>query len=93
MWLTYGFFALFVILQTFLLSQSFFHYKADNGLSEGGFSISPFIGVILCIIAGIIVFFDQFLVLRMNEKMYPTTETDQVNVEAETVETPADEEK
>ncbi len=74
MWTTFLFFAVFIISRYFWLEQSFFAFKKANGFWQGEFSLSPFVGVILIIIAAVIVFFNQFLNLRLNERMYPPQE-------------------
>lgn len=69
MWTTFGFFAVFVLLQTFLLASLFTHYKVSNNLSESSVFFTPFLGIIFCILIAIIVYFNQFLLLRVLEKM------------------------
>ena len=71
MWTSFVFFALFVILHTFWLSPAFSKFQYDSNLQERGMSFSPFLGIIICILAAIVVFFNQFIVLRMHEKTFP----------------------
>jgi hypothetical protein len=68
-WTTLAYFAIFILLQTFWLDRSFVQYKVAKGLDDSTLSISPIIGVLGVIAAGAIVFFNQFLVKRMIEKM------------------------
>lgn len=77
LWATFLYFALFVIVQTFLLDAAFSTYQIRNlpGI-QNGFSAQPFFGVILCILGAIIVFFDQFLVSRLHKKMFGVTPED-----------------
>ncbi len=71
LWTTFLYFALFIIVRYFWLDQSLFQYKKTTGLGLGEFSVAPLFGVILCLIAAVIVFFNQFLVKRLQDKMYP----------------------
>jgi len=82
MWATFLYFALFMLIQTFWLGESFSRYKQENNLSEAGLSTGIFLGVILSGLAAVIVFFNQFLIKRMREKMFvqaqPVTENQTV---------------
>ncbi len=69
-WATLAYFVFFIILQTFWLDQSFFQYKKDNFSTPGAFSFSPFLGVGLCVVAAVIVFFNQLLLVRMHDRMF-----------------------
>lgn len=85
-WFTFLYFAVFVLAWYFWLDQSFFQFKKANGLWDGSFSVGPIFGVILVIIAGVLVFVDQFVVLRLAKKMYPKDVTPEVVEPAETEE-------
>ena len=80
MWITFVYFVIFVVLRTFWLEKS--RYDFEN--SESLF-FTPLVGVILVIAFGAVVFFNQFLNLRLNEKMYPSKvpEEDLQSVEKE----------
>ena len=71
-----------MLIQTFWLGESFSTYKQENNLSEAGLSTGIFLGVILSGLAAVIVFFNQFLIKRMREKMFvqaqPVTENQTV---------------
>ncbi len=71
MWLSFSYFALFVVVRFFWLENLDLAYRKAHGLADSTFSIGPFIGAIMIIVVAAIVFFDQFLVLRMYRKMYP----------------------
>jgi len=71
LWITLLYFAVFTVLQTFWLGQSFFHFKQDNKLSNDILSFSPFLGITLIVLMAIFVFFNQYLVKRLHDKMYP----------------------
>jgi len=66
MWTTLAYFAVFVILRTFWLEKARYNFENSNSLF-----FTPIVGVILIIIAAAIIFFNQILNLRLNEKMYP----------------------
>ena len=72
LWTTFVYFAVFVVLRTFWLEKARYNFENSDSLF-----FTPIIGVILIIIAGAIVFFSQFLNLRMNEKMYPPAPSDE----------------
>lgn len=71
LWATFGYFSVFTLLRYFWLDQALFQFKKANGMWDGSFSVGPLFGVILVLAAGVIVFFDQFVVVRLNRKMYP----------------------
>ncbi len=71
LWTTFLYFVFFIVLQTFWLERSFFQFKQEK-LGNDGFLFSPFFGIALIILAAIIVFFDQFLVKRLSDKMFPS---------------------
>ena len=70
LWATFLYFAVFTVVQTFFLDDAFSTYKAANNLSLSQLSITPFLGVLLCVLGAVIVFFDQFLISRLHKKMY-----------------------
>ena len=74
-WTTLLYFVIFIILQTFWLDKSFVQYLKDNGLAPGTYTLRPLLGAVLCIGAGIFIFFNQLFVLRMHDKMYAKAET------------------
>jgi magnesium-transporting ATPase (P-type) len=71
LWTSFLYFSVFMILQTFWLQESFFQYKKTNGLADGSFSLGAFVGVMFVALAAIFVFFNQYLVKRMQSKMFP----------------------
>lgn len=70
LWATFLYFAFFIIIQTFLLDDAFVTFKNRNNLGESNLFVTPFLGVILCVLGAIIVFFDQYLISRLHKKMY-----------------------
>ena len=75
LWASFLYFAVFMILQTFWLQESFFQYKKASGLADGSFSLGAFVGVMFVALGAIFVFFNQYLVKRMQAKMFPQAET------------------
>ncbi len=71
LWTTFLYFVFFIVLQTFWLERSFFQFKQEK-LGSDGYLFSPFFGITLIVLAAIIVFFNQFLVQRLSDKMFPT---------------------
>jgi hypothetical protein len=66
-WVSYAYFAVFMIMQTLWLAPSLTAFKESNGLAQDGFSFTPFIGVMTILVLGIAVFCDRFIVLRLRE--------------------------
>lgn len=73
-WLTFAYFAAFIILRYFIFDNALLKFQQSKGLTESNFSFSPIFGVIFVILAAVIVYFNQFISLRLNEKMYPIKE-------------------
>lgn len=82
LWTTLAYFAIFVVLRTFWLEKARYNFQSSDTLF-----FTPIVGVILIIAAGTTIFFNQFLNLRLNEKMYPikTDDAEIPNVEEEKV--------
>lgn len=78
MWATFTYVAVFVIVRYFWLGEAFFRFKKENGLHEGSFSMGPVMGVILVVAAGIVVFVNQFVSVRMNRRMYPPVAAEEI---------------
>lgn len=74
MWTTFLFFALFMLIQSFWLDQSFFRYKQQNGLADSPLPLGVFSGILFVALAAAIVFFNQFIVRRMRDKMFAPTQ-------------------
>lgn len=72
MWLTFIYLGFFIAARFFWLERSFESFQTEHGLAAGGISFGPFFAVIMIVVIAAIVFFDQFFVVRMHEKMYPT---------------------
>ncbi len=92
LWATFGYFAVFILLNTWWLSENLSAFKKQNLLAESGYLFNGIVGAILCIVVGIGIFFNQFIVLRLRDKMFdkPTEQTEIVATE-EVEEKPAEE--
>lgn len=90
MWVTFIYFSAFVIIRYFWLDQAFFQFKKTHDLFDGSFSIAPLMAVILVVIMAAIVFFDQFIVLRLRAKTYPATAQDDEPAESKEEEKASD---
>lgn len=73
LWTTFLYFALFVVLQTFWLDETFNTFKQRNGFAQSSVTLGAFTGVILCLVAAVIVFCDQYIVSRLHKKMFGVT--------------------
>ncbi len=74
MWVTLVYFAAMIVIRLFWLEQSYFAFRKANNLSDGSFALGPFVAVILIVVVAAIVFFDQFIIVRLRQKMYPPVE-------------------
>ena len=76
LWITFIYFGLFVLLKGFWLTQAMLHYSDTNGSKI--FDVeesSRIISILLTLLAGVFVFFDQYIVLKLQRKMYPVAIT------------------
>ncbi len=73
-WGTLLYFQAFVLIRAFWLDRALLGYKNAAGMTDSTFTVAPIMAALLIVIAGAIVFFDQFLVLRLRAKTYPGSE-------------------
>lgn len=74
LWLSLLYFAVFVILQTFWLGETYSAFQTQNNLPAVQSSFGGMVlGVLLCVIAAVAVFFDQFLVTKMRDRVHGET--------------------
>jgi hypothetical protein len=71
MWTTLLYFAVFTVLWYFWLYPSYGHFREANNVPAAGLLSGPFLGTGILLAAAAVVFFDQFLVLRLLDKMHP----------------------
>ena len=83
MWVTFIYFSAFAVIRYFWLDQTYFQFKKTNGLFDGSFSIAPLMAVILVVLMAAIVFFDQFIVLRLRAKTDPAAAKEAPPAESE----------
>lgn len=77
MWLTFIFFSVFVVAKFFWLNLALAHFLIGNESAGAGVLTGPFLAVLLIVVMAAIVFFDQFMVIKLREKTYPeSTEKD-----------------
>ncbi len=70
MWVTFVFFAAMAVLRFFRLEQAYFRFRKDN-FFDGSFALGPFVAVLMIAVMAAIVFFNQFILVRLYRKMYP----------------------
>lgn len=70
LWATFLFFAIFVLVRTWWLNELYVGYTKQNNLPAETLFGYGILGVLLCIIAAVGIFFNQFLVLRMRDRVY-----------------------
>jgi hypothetical protein len=85
LWLSFLYFALFMFLRYWWLEGDYLDFARRNALTDSNFSTGPLVAAILVVGIGMIIFFDQFVVLRLSQKMHPRVEAK----EGDEVETPS----
>ena len=75
LWATLVFFVFFVLLNGWGLNGMFSDYKGSNFPPDSNFSTTGLFSAVICIIAAVAVYFNQYIVLRMRERMYPVKES------------------
>ncbi len=83
MWTTLLYFQIFVLIRAFWLDPTLLNIKNAAGIADSTFTVAPILAAILIIIAAAIVFFDQFLILRLKEKTYPAIEPEHIRNDAD----------
>lgn len=82
-WMSFVYFAVFVLVRYFWLDAAALNFRKSAGLVEGTFSLGPLLGVIIVAAAAAIVFLDHFVVVRLNQRMFPDTKTVETSPEEE----------
>lgn len=77
LWATFLYFAVFVLLQGWWFGRMFSAYQQNNNLPQNAISFGILVSTFICIIAAVGIFFNQFLVLRMRERMSKTTDVNE----------------
>ena len=70
LWTSLLYFAAFTVLETFWLERLFYQFKQASLPLSSGILWSPLLGVLLIVLMAVIVFFNQYLVKRLHDKMY-----------------------
>jgi len=74
MWTTFVFAAIFLIAKFFWLGTAFLNFARENSMTDIRYSFAPLTGVILIVAVGIVTLANQFLSVRLQQKMYaPST--------------------
>lgn len=71
MWATLIYFAVFTLLNYFWLGEAAFNFKKHAGLGDGSFSLGPLLGLFFVVGSAVFIFLNQFIVVRLQRKMYP----------------------
>jgi hypothetical protein len=69
LWATFSFFSLFVLVRTWWLNGVYVNYTQQNNLPTETLFGYGIIGVLLCIVVAVGIFFNQFLILRMRDRV------------------------
>ncbi len=70
-WASGLYFSVFTIARYFWLDQSYLDFSKTAGLSNSSFSAGPLFAVMLILLCGVLVFCDQYAVVRLQRTMYP----------------------
>ncbi len=71
LWLTFVFFAAFIMVNTWWLTENLSAYQTSNKLDTGGMlSKNGVFGAVFVVATGIGIFFNQFIVFRLRDKMF-----------------------
>jgi hypothetical protein len=78
-WATLLYFLLFVISRIWLLNSANDFLKSNSQPLADPHGIGVFVLLVLCIVAGVFAFCDQFAVVRLKQKMYAPTDASLAN--------------
>jgi hypothetical protein len=85
LWATLLYFSFFTLLHGWWLGGVFSDYLLEKNLPKSGISFGILISTFVCMICAVGIFFDQFLVLRMRERMYkidaPVEPSEEISIE------------
>jgi hypothetical protein len=84
LWMSLAYFSVFVLIQTWLLNSLYLDYQSTNNLSDSTFSFLGLGGAFLCVIAAVGVFFDQFIVLRILDRMHLVNKPEDAAMQVDT---------
>lgn len=83
MWTTFAFFAVFTLVRYFWTGPAGFAFHKSFDPAAATYNFSVFLGVFLIIGAALVVYFDQFVVVRLLRKMYGAPEEEKPDTELE----------
>lgn len=81
LWLTFVYIAIFLIVRYFWLGEAYFRFKTANALTDSTYYFGPIMGVVLIIAIGTAVFVNQFVSVRLQNKMYAPVDINEVENE------------
>ncbi len=93
MWTTLIYFQLFVVIRAFWLDSSLLAFRNEARLTDETFTIAPIFAAAVIMTAAAIVYFDQFLIIRMKEKTFPPNEIEEIAALEEVDDTAPDDKK
>jgi hypothetical protein len=70
LWATFIFFSVFLLIQTIFIGDKLNSYVATNINTQSGINFTGILGAFTCVFVAIGIFFNQFLVIRMRDKMF-----------------------
>lgn len=83
LWTAFLYAGFFVLLKSFWLIPSMFEFCKTNGIPPFEWLPVRVISIPLVILAGVVIFLDQYFVLKLQRKMYPLILTDHPNIESD----------
>jgi hypothetical protein len=69
-WTTFLFFAFFMLLQVFWLESGYSEFQAKNPQLSSNIISLGMVSILFCIGVAVGVFFNQFIVFRLRDKMF-----------------------
>lgn len=75
LWTTLAYFTVFVTARYFWLDTQLSSFKRSNGFEDSGVTLGIFMGVIYIFLCAVMIYFNQFILLRLSEKMHPPPES------------------
>jgi hypothetical protein len=91
LWVTFGYFAVFVLLNMWWLADAFVAYTKRNDLWNGSFNAGGIFAAFFVVVVGVGIFFNQFIVFRLHDKMFNQPKEIAETTEAVDTETPVSE--
>jgi hypothetical protein len=71
LWAAFSYFTIFVAARYFWLDPAFADFNRGNALVDQSGAGAPFVAVLMIVFMALVIFTDQFVVIRMRARAYP----------------------